>query len=299
MKSLKKIFLIGKIEEGSFRYVGTNIVQKNNCILIDQDHYAEGIDAIDMTNYKHLDNEAVLDKHGQALYRSKVGGLNWLAIQTRPDIAFDVMQLSTYFGTAKVKHLKEVNKCIKVVKHEKVTIRYPKLKDQDSWKIVSLGDGAHANLPDKVSSSGGHIVFLMDKNGNSCPLSWAVNKIQRVVRSSLAAEAMTMQDAVENAMFIKAMLIDILGCERKLELKIELVTDNKSLTEAIYRNTQVSDKRLRIDIAALKQEVEEGDVLVTWVPGSRMLADVLSKKGVKKDLLNSILRSGKILVDGV
>ena len=170
----------------------------------------------------------------------------------------------------------------------------PKLQDIGSWKIVSFADGAHANLPDKVSSSGGHLIFLVDKIGNSCPLSWATNKIQRVVRSSLAAEAMTMQDAIENALFIREMLSEMLSGERAEKLPIVHITDNISLKNAIYSNHQVNDKRLRIDLAALKQEIDEKDVMVHWVPGNLMLADVLSKKGVKKEPLNTVLRSGKI-----
>ena len=48
---------------------------------------------------------------------------------------------------------------------------------------------------------GGHIVFLVDENGSSCPLIWASNKIQRrIVRCSLSAEAMTMQDSAESSL---------------------------------------------------------------------------------------------------
>ena len=79
---------------------------------------------------------------------------------------------------------------------------------------MTSGDGAHANLPDKVSSSGGHTVFLVDENGSSCPLIWASNKIQRIVRSSLSAEAMTMQDSVESSIYIKEMLDDVLSSNR-------------------------------------------------------------------------------------
>ena len=64
----------------------------------------------------------------------------------------------------------------------------------------------------------------MDKDSNSCPLSWSANKIQRVVRSILAAEVMIMQDAVENTLF-KVMLNDIFGND-KCKMPIEPVTDN-------------------------------------------------------------------------
>ena len=180
MDGLKEKFSIGKIEEGLFRYVGTNIEQKSNEVLIDQEHYIDSIKMIEMADFKHLDNEDLVDKDGQAIFRSKVGALNWLAIQTRPDIVYNVMESSTSFGKATVKNLKEVNKCIRAVKNDHVKILIPQLKDISSWKIVSFADGAHANLPDKISSSGGHLIFIVDKFGNSCPLSWATNKIQRV-----------------------------------------------------------------------------------------------------------------------
>ena len=40
---------------------------------------------------------------------------------------------------------------------------YLKLGHVAGWKIMTFGDGEHADLPDKVSSSGGHIAFPVDK----------------------------------------------------------------------------------------------------------------------------------------
>ena len=99
---------------------------------------------------------------------------------------------------------------------------------------MTFGDGAHANLSDKVSSSGGHVVFLVDENGSSCPLNWTSNKIQRIVRSSLSADAMTMQDSVESSLYIKEMLHDVLSCERGVKLPIEHIINNMSLKNILY-----------------------------------------------------------------
>ena len=159
---------------------------------------------------------------------------------------------------------------------------------------MTFGDGAHANLPDKVSSGGGHIVFLVDENGGSCPLIWASNKIQRIIRSSLSAEAMTMQDSVESYMYIKEMLHDVLNGERGVKLPIEHITDYISLTNAIYSNSQVKDKRLRIDLASLKQEICREEILVKWIPGGKMFADALSKKTAPKELLQNVLNVGRL-----
>ena len=57
--------------------------------------------------------------------------------------------------------------------------------------------------------------------------------------------------------YIKEMLLDVLSGEFKRGAKppIEHVTDNISLKNVIYSNNQVKDKRLRIDLASLKQGI--------------------------------------------
>ena len=69
-----------------------------------------------------------------------------------------------------MRNLEEVNKCIKMVKTEKVNVVYAKLGHITGLQIMTFADGAYANLPDKISRSGGHIVFLVGENRSSCPL---------------------------------------------------------------------------------------------------------------------------------
>ena len=113
---LKDAFLIGKTEGGALRYVGTNIEQQGDRIVMNQDYYIDSIELIDLKRFAWMSNDDILDESGKALFRSKVGALNWLAVQTRPDIVYEVMELSTCFKKATVRNLKEVNKCIKMVK---------------------------------------------------------------------------------------------------------------------------------------------------------------------------------------
>ena len=91
---------------------------------MNQDHYIDSIELIDLSRFVWTSNDDILDESGQALFRSKVRALNWLAVQTRPDIAYEVMELSTCFKKATVRNIKEVNQCIKMVKSEKVNVVY-------------------------------------------------------------------------------------------------------------------------------------------------------------------------------
>ena len=72
---------------------------------MNQDHYIDSTELIDLSRFAWMSNDDILDESGQALFRSKVGALNWLAVQTRPDIAHEVMELSTCFKKATVRNL--------------------------------------------------------------------------------------------------------------------------------------------------------------------------------------------------
>ena len=188
--------------------------------------------------------------------------------------------------------MKDVNKCIKRVKNENVSVTFPKLNlSIKDWKLIVYGDGAFANLPDRTLSSGGHIVFLVDSESRSCPLRWSVNKIQRIVRSSLASEALTLEESIEDGLFIKELLCELFREEAR-EIKLQSVTDNKSLKNAVYSTSMVKNKLLRINIAAIKQAMEKYKVLIDWQPGNMMIADALSKRQSDKKFLIQAVSSG-------
>ena len=63
-----------------------------------------------------------------------------------------------------------------------------------NWKVVVLTDASLCNISDGTGSTGAHIVWLVDNHGKCCPLSWHANKIKQVVRSIIAAEALSLQD---------------------------------------------------------------------------------------------------------
>ena len=71
------------------------------------------------------------------------------------------------------------------------------------------------------------------------------------------------------------------------------------MVDAIHSTKSVEDKRLRIDIASLKELVTTGEVnSVRWCPGALQLADCMTKKGAKADELMNILRTGKLNLKG-
>ena len=76
-------------------------------------------------------------------------------------------------------------------------ILFPTLStDVNDWKVVVFTDVFLCNINDGTRSTGGHIVLLVDCHGKCCPLSWHANKIKRVVRSTIAAETLSLQEGI-------------------------------------------------------------------------------------------------------
>ena len=68
--------------------------------------------------------------------------------------------------------------------------------------------------------------------------------------------------------------------------------DSRSLFETLGTTSQVSDVRLRVEISALRQMVEEGDIRVNWIAKENQVADVLTKNTASDKLLVQVLREG-------
>ena len=121
--------------------------------------------------------------------------------------------------------------------------------------------------------------------------------IGRVCRSTLQAETYALSDGVEESMRLRAALADAHG--------VSLRTDCNSLSDH-PRNptfTKCSDKRLSIDLGALRQMVwltPDGELreeicsdqpdMVRWIDTSCMVADCLTKR-MRSERLSECLRS--------
>ena len=70
--------------------------------------------------------------------------------------------------------------------------------------------------------------------------------------------------------------------------------DNKSLINNLSSSKIVSDRRLRIDIARIKEMIEKKEINVVWIDGKNQIADALTKRGASTQLLLDVLKKSKI-----
>ena len=140
-----------------------------------------------------------------------------------------------------------------------------------------MADAAFVNHEDR-GSQGGYLIFLVDENSKFNLISWQSKRIKRVIRSSLAAETLALSDSVDHAIYQSALLKELYPKFKTNDIPIEIVTDNKSLRDAIHSKKFVTEKWLPIDIGALKELINHNKVInILWIKSGNQLADCLTK----------------------
>jgi hypothetical protein len=164
-------------------------------------------------------------------------------------------------------------------------------------------DASHETRLDKSSQGGQLHVFadcciLDGKEAKITIVDWKSWKLQRVVRSSLAAEAQAFAEAQDQQEFIN---IFVLECLEPTGLKLSnldeilsclpaspIFTDCKSLYDALAINMSsglsLSEKRTALEVIAMQQKMQSNNSYVKWVNSERQLADGLTKVSASQQL---------------
>lgn len=283
-------FEISRECSNAFRYLGVNVSQRSDrSIVIDQSCYVSGLSLIEVSAHMLANKERPLSDKELSTLRSTIGQLNWLSCMTRPDISFEISVASSNVKNATVNDILHVNKVISKVNCFNTRIVFPCL-DLDSLEICGYGDASYNNLKN-AGSQGGYLIFLRDKSGKCCPLEWKSNRVKRVVRSALAAEALACADCVETSVLWQNVISEVLG--KSVSSKCH--TDSKSLYDNLNSKKYVSDRLLRVDINVIKENINSSNLSMQWIDTKQNLSDLLTKSGVCSKKLLSILCNGKLL----
>ena len=295
MKKVKDTFDFSDEEIQKFRYVGMNMIQNKEGVIINQDHYIESLELPDMSVAVNLKSDDILCPEGQAEFRGSVAKVLYVGSQSRPDVCFEGKALSTKFGKATKADLKSAMKKIQKLKGSETIMFFPDLGQVNQWTLVAYCDAGIKSLPDKINSVGGQVVLLVNtRNETACVLNWCSKKLKRKVVSSLAGEALAMVAVIGEVVYNKAILSQIYGEESINQLPVIIFTDSKNLHEAIYSSCLVEDAWLIPDIALIKEAVEQKTVSdIRRVTGKDMIANCLTKAGASAEDLLHILHTGR------
>ena len=158
-------------------------------------------------------------------------------------------------------------------------------------------DAAHATLEGGASQQG-HLIFAVLASTTKCRvpvsvLSWQSKKIERVVRSSAAAEASSMSTCQEHFDWMRTLWAQMTSSDFVIEnyeqfLKARpsiFITDCKSLYDAVHREGAApasTDKRLAIELAIVKAKAVSVETDLRWIDARYQIADCLMKHASRK-----------------
>ncbi|KAI0996915.1 hypothetical protein K3495_g11268 [Podosphaera aphanis] len=229
----------------------------------------------------------------------------YLSTICQPEAAFD-LSVAAQHQNPSAENIDQLNKYLKWQKENfNRGIRFIPLKLKHA-KLFTFVDGSFANNKD-LSSQIGFVIVLanesMEKDefkicGNI--LHWSSIKCRRVTRSVLASELYAMVHGTDIAIAISTTLKMITTKLQIEEIPIVLCTDSFSLYECMVKLGTTKEKRLMIDIMAIRQSYERRESSeIRWINGCDNPADSMTKANPSRALQQLIDSSNlNIRVEG-
>lgn len=250
------------------KFLGMNIKWDEKCAMI------TGEDAIEklatLYNIKKARSPFSLAKPshssgevGRRRYQAITGSLLFIARMWRPDIRYVVARLCT--KTSQPSH-KDIHHAEKVVGYLLSTKNDGICLQPMTGKIEVFCDAGEETLEDKATTG----VIVMD--GQS-PLSWTARKQDVTTLSSTEAEYIALSSAAQDALWFTKVM-EFIGISHTPTV----FTDNEgAATLSENPDFHCRTKHIRRRHHFVRECVENGELMVKWIPGEQNPADMLTK----------------------
>ena len=153
----------GTAKRGNYRHAGTDLKTvscKNSNqfkLVVDQDAYVESVADVAIPAERLYQN-GPLQKQEVAACRTALGALQWLAIQTQPQLCARCNLLLTEVVTnGTLETAREIQQMISEVRADPFSLEFSKLPGAKQWNdvvFISMGDQSHSNRPQGDSTGG-------------------------------------------------------------------------------------------------------------------------------------------------
>ena len=204
----------------------------------------------------------------QTEYQSAVGSLMYLAVSTRPDIAFTVNILARFNSNPQKEHWTALKR---VLRYLKGTLNHGILYKQDgSDKCIGYSDADWAGDTSDRKSTSGYIFML---SGGA--ISWSSRKQKCVALSTAEAEYVALSGAVQECIWLRQLEAELGSTSEGPTLILE---DNQSAI-AMAKNPQFHGRAKHIDIRHhfVREQVALGNIRLDYCSTTEMTADMLTK----------------------
>jgi hypothetical protein len=286
-EELNAIFDLTDLGEPS-RIVGIEINARDDSISISQPLYVDSIlrkygmeDANPVStpldpNGTLVPNPEATEANRSNAYTSLLGALQYLAVATRPDIAYAVNRLATYTANPSLQHYTAAKRVLRYVKGTKqygITYRRNPTRHvgpSDSNLLYGFSDAAFANADDRRSISG--YVFLVGGGA----ITWGSKKQTTVALSSTEAEYVALSEASREAMWLRHLYGELGFIQKE---PILLLGDNDG-SIAMAKNPQFHKRTKHVDIRWhwIRELVNDGLISISDCRDPQQTADILTKQ---------------------
>jgi transposase InsO family protein len=201
-------------------------------------------------------------------YREAVGSLMYLALATRPDIAFAVAVLSRFNANPGRAHWDAVKRVLRYLKgSSELWLTYGVFEGGE--KLLGYTDADGSMAEDRRAVSG--YAFLVDGGA----VSWASKKQEIVSLSTTESEYVAAAHSAKEALWLKSLVSQLF---EPVTLPLDILCDNQSAI-ALAQDYQYHARSKHIDVRYhfLRWVVDNGTIRLTYCPTGDMVADVLTK----------------------
>ena len=105
-----------------------------------------------------------------------MGELGWIAGQTRPDLSFEVCQLSSCFNHSTINDIIKGNKLLRKAKRERAFLRFDSPGKKGNFRIVCFIEASLGNV-NNGEAQGVFRIYLVGDNKICSPIMWQSKKL--------------------------------------------------------------------------------------------------------------------------
>jgi hypothetical protein len=282
--SLQKYFSFSFEQPASF-YLGTNIACNERGIELNQ--RASIVKLLDewgmqdckprSTVYVEMkeEKEVLLDETKQKAYRSIIGSLNYLAICTRPDIAYAISKLSQNLGKATITNWTQCMHVLRYLQGTKdVTLNYQRSNEkQDDIKLVVYSDADWGSDVIDRKSRSGTLAFV-----NNSLVGWRSVKQKLIALSTVESELNALVEAVKDVIWLTEMLREFSKLLGNVLTKPIVFCDSEGAICHVRGEVKRGASRHYVmKMTFIKELVESDAMILKYISTVEMLADFLTK----------------------
>ena len=308
---LEKQFAFGAHKRQKFCYTGIDLEQRaDGGIVLSQSNYVRKIPSIKVSVDRRDHPESLVTAEEKHQLRGLIGSLQYASVHTRPDLSSRLSFLQSQIPKATVGTLVEANRTLHEAKrHHDVSIVIQPIA-RESVRFLAFSDASFASRKCPDSHAGciiltTHEDMALNRTCEVSPISWSSRKIQRVVTSTLAAESVALNSALDQLSWLKlywgwlldpkvrwkhpkealahlpeawTVAVPFRESEGAAPPEAIATTDCKSLFDLVTRTAPpaCAEFRTQLHARAIKDLLQEG-VTMRWVHSGAQLADALTK----------------------